>query len=647
MRRNGPIALGIVGAAAVIVVVALAATGSFSKSGASKGKSPTVATSGPAPACLPSKVNLSAELPGTEVEVSPGPETNLANPATQISFLGVPASEISEVKVSGSRSGAHAGKLEPYSQGDGASFVPSKPFTPGERVTVSARIGTTGAQRSETFSFEVDTPYSTSSVKSFENPKPKASEYETFDTIPGMEAPRLSVSKAAAQAASAGDIFTSNGPGPGKYGALIYAPDGRLIWFDQLSKGLTADDVNLQEYEGRRDLTLWQGKVLSLGYGDGEDLVLGPHYEVVAKVHAGNGLMADLHEFRIEPHGVAFLTAYNPIRCNLSSVEEGPSNSVILDATFQEVDMKTGLVMSEWHALGHLAANESETAPPKERPWDWFHLNSIDLQSNGDVFISARNTWAGYEIEARTGKIAWSLGGLKSTFKLGPGVETHWQHDGRILSNGEVTFFDDGANQPKEPQSRGVQIKLNFKTHQATLTKAYTHPAPLLAASQGDMQTMRSGNVLLGYGGVAQISEFSKSGSLIYDAHLPYDFVFYRAYRHPWQATPKTAPAIAANLNNTAEETVVHASWNGATDVASWRVLAGKSASSLKTVETIPDEGFESSTILTPQQQEPATPYAYVQVQALSSTGKALASSRVVKAVSYAASLEGEEREES
>jgi hypothetical protein len=302
-------------------------------------------------------------------------------------------------------------------------------------------------------------------------------------------------------------------------------------------------------------------------------------------------------------------------------------------------------VMSEWHALGHLAANESETAPPQERPWDWFHLNSIEPQSDGDVFISARNTWAGYEIEAHTGRIAWSLGGLKSSFKLGPGAETHWQHDGRILGNGEVTFFDDGANPPKEPQSRGVRIKLDFKSHEATLTKAYAHPTPLLAASQGDMQTLPSGDVLLGYGGVAQISEFSRSGALTYDAHLPYDFVFYRAFRYPWQATPKTAPAVAANLNNTGEETVVHASWNGATSVASWRVLAGKSASALKEVETIPDEGFESSTILPPQQDEPPAPYAYVEVQALSSSGKELASSRVAKPVKYGESLEGEERE--
>jgi hypothetical protein len=652
MTRNGRIMLGVAASAVVIVLVVLLATGAFSsKSG--KGSTTTTTAStiggeGIAPNCLTSKVDVSAELPGTEVEVSPEPESKTANPGTQISFLGATASEIHDVTVTGSKSGAHTGKLEAYSQGDGASFVPSKPFESGERVTVSAKIGASGRQRSESFSFEVDTPFPTAGVKPFGNAKPKPSEYETFDTIPGMQAPRLTVTTPASDP-SAGDIFTSNGPGPGKYGALIYSPQGRLIWFDQLSKGLTADDLNVQAYEGQRDLTFWQGKVLNYGYGDGEDLVLGDHYEVVAKVHAANGLMADLHEFQIAPRGVAYVTAYNPIRCNLSSVEEGPSNSVILDATVQEIDMKTGLVRWEWHSLSHLSAEESETAPPSERPWDWFHINSIDPQSDGDVFISARNTWAGYQIEAHTGKVAWHLGGLKSSFKMGPGTQTHWQHDGRILPGGEVTFFDDGANPPKEPQSRGVQIKLNFKTHEATLTKAYTHPTPLLAASQGDMQSMPSGNVLLGYGGVAEITEYSKAGSMTFDAHFPYDFVFYRAFRYPWAATPAEPPAISANTNNTNEATIVDASWNGATSVASWRVLAGKSARTLKPIETIADSGFESSTELPPDAHDlkQPKPYAYAQVQALSSSGKVLGTSPATKVKSYDESLEGEESERS
>jgi hypothetical protein len=315
-------------------------------------------------------------------------------------------------------------------------------------------------------------------------------------------------------------------------------------------------------------------------------------------------------------------------------VEKGPKNGVILDAAIQEIDMKTGLVRWEWHTLDHVAASESEFSPQKNYPWDYFHINSIDPESDGNLFISGRSTWAGYQLEGGSGRIQWRLGGEKSSFQMGPGTKTAWQHDGRMLPNGEITFFDDGANPPEHSQSRGVQIKLNFKTHVATLSKAYTHPTPLLVASQGNMQTLSDGNVLIGYGGEPEISEYSHSGALLFDAHLPYPMIFYRAYRHPWQGHPSTPPAIVAALNNTSEETIVHASWNGATEVASWRVLAGEAPGSLKTRITFPDSGFESSAILTKR-------YAYAAVQALDSSAKVLGTSPATKAIGYAESLAG------
>ena len=90
------------------------------------------------------------------------------------------------------------------------------------------------------------------------------------------------------------------------------------------------------------------------------------------------------------------------------------------------------------------------------------------------------------------------------------------------------------------------------------------------------MQTLADGNTLVGYGGVPAISEFAPDGSLLFDAHQPFDMSFYRAFRFPWSGRPLSPPAVLASLNDTGEETIVHASWNGATDVASWRVLAGK-----------------------------------------------------------------------
>ena len=626
MRRNLLIILGVVVLAWGVLAIVL---GSASLELTSSSKT---ASSVASPACLPSTLNHSAALAGTAVDVSPAPETDTANPHTQISFVGVPAAQIREVAVVGQRSGRHTGRLQGYSQDDGASFAPSSPFRAGERVAVSAVIGTPGKRVA--FQFRVDTPYPTAHAPEFGNPQPAPADYQSFYTMPGVQAPVLTVTVPDRDPA-AGDILTTNGPGPGQYGPLIYSPQGRLIWFDKLPAGQTAEDLNEQTYEGRRVLTWWKGRVLSLGFGEGEDLIMDSHYRTIASVPGGNGLHADLHEFQIAPHDVAYITAYNPILCDLTPVK-GAADGAIVDTAIQQIDLKTGLVRWEWHSLDHVGAEESEVeAPSGKSPWDYFHLNSIDPQPDGKVLISARSTWAGYQLDGRSGQVLWRLGGNRSSFKMGPGTRVAWQHDGRVLPDGEVTFFDDGANPPIHKQSRAVRIKLDLATHQATLSSSYTHAdPPILAASQGNMQTLPNGDTLVGYGGAPAISEYAKDGSLLLDAHQPLDMSFYRAFRFPWSGQPLSPPAVLASLNDTEEETIVHASWNGATGVVGWRVLAGEHPEALTPQATIPAVDFESSTIL-------PVAHSYVAVQALDAGGHVLGTSKTAAVISYAASLGG------
>lgn len=625
--KSRPRAAGftVLAAAAVLGVAACGSGSTHSASTASAHSAAAAAT-----ACLSGSLNHSARLAGTSVDVSPAPGSDTANPDSQISFVGAQAKEIRSVSVSGSASGSHSGRLHAYSQRDGASFVPDKPFAAGEKVSVRALIAA-GKGATESFSFRVDTPYSTAKLAGFPNPAAAPGDFQTFYTLPGVQAPTVTVSTPDRDGA-AGDLFTTVGPGPGRYGAMIFTPQGRLVWFDQLSRGLVAEDLNVQTYKGQRVLTLWQGKVLSWGFGQGKDLILNSSYKTVATVAGGNGLQADLHEFQIAPHDVAYLTAYNPIRCNLKPAG-GASSGTILDTAIQAIDIKTGLVRWEWHSLDHVGASESQIQAPNDAsPWDWFHINSIDPEPNGDLLISARNTWASYQIQGGTGTILWRLGGLKSSFKMGRGTTTAWQHDARLLSDGDITIFDDGSDPPVESQSRAVTISLDLKTHRATLVSAVNHPAPpLLSASQGNAQTLASGNMLVAYGGVPQMSEYSKSGSLIFDAHLPYDMASYRGYRYPWSARPSYPPVAVASLNNTGEETIVHASWNGATGVAAWRVLAGKRTGSLKPRATVAANSFETETLLPEAFGDgKAHTNGYVAVQALDASGHVLATSRTV-----------------
>jgi len=621
MRRNRYIA-PLVAAVAWVVVAVVLASGSLS------GAHTMVPPSGASPACLPATLDHSAALAGTTVDVSPAPGTDTASLHTQISFLGAPVSRIQDVSVEGSRSGYHHGHVYGYFQGDGGSFLPDKPFDAGEHVLVRAVIGPPGSEHRISYSFRVATPYPTEGIPAFPNPPAPPSYYQSFTSAPALHPPILTVTVPDRDPA-AGDLMMTVGPGPGQFGPLIYTPQGRLLWFDRLADGLNALNLSVQRYEGQDDLTWWQGKVLATGFGQGEDVVMDPNYLRVATVRAGNGYEADLHDFQITPDNIAYITAYNVIRCDLSPVG-GVRNGVIIDTAVQAVDMKTGLVRWEWHSLDHVGVSESHSpVPTNTTPWDWFHLNSVDPEPDGKVLISGRSTWAAYQLEGRSGEILWRLGGTKSSFTMGPGAEPAWQHDARMQPDGTVTLFDDGSNPRVHYQSRGLRLAIDTRRHTARSTRSYPHPgSPLLADSQGNMQTLPDQSVVIGWGAVPSVSELDKGGGVLFDAHLPPGASSYRAFRFPWSGHPLWLPAASARVLSTGDSTAVFASWNGATDVAAWRVLAGSSAGSLTAQATMPDSGFESTVTYPNTYSEHGV--EYVAVQALGTSGQLLGTSPTV-----------------
>ncbi|HEX4564133.1 MAG TPA: arylsulfotransferase family protein, partial [Solirubrobacteraceae bacterium] len=497
VRRNIVLALA---ALAWVLVAILFATGSIS------GAHTVVPPSGVSPACIPAELNGSSLLPGTNVTVSPAPSSQSASTSTQISFLGTPVTQISNVAVEGSRTGYHYGHLYGYYQGDGGSFVSDRPFAAGERVHVRALVGVGARQHGVAYSFVVATPYPMQTSKPFPNAPAPPSSVQSFVSATALHPPILSVTTPDRDP-GAGAVMMTVGPGPGQYGPLIFGSDGRLVWFDPLAGGAAAEDLQVQPYEGQDVLTWWQGKVLMPGFGQGQDVVMDSNYQTVATVRAGNGYEADLHDFQIVPGNVAYLTVYDFIRCDLSPLG-GVRNGVLIDTAVQAVDMKTGLVRWEWHSLDNVDARASHAPAPKEAvPWDWFHLNSVDPQSDGRVLISARSTWAAYELEERSGRILWQLGGEHPSFAMGPGTESAWQHDARVQPDGTITMFDNGSSPRVHFQSRAVRVAIDARRRAESLVRVYAHPqSPLLADSQGDMQTLADGNTLVGWGAIPSVS---------------------------------------------------------------------------------------------------------------------------------------------
>jgi Arylsulfotransferase (ASST) len=558
--------------------------------------------------------------PAPAVTISPLPGTPDATPSTQISFLGAPASDLHDITVVGSRSGAHSGRLVSYETAAGASLLPSRGFDEGERVTVTAVLGSGASRRRIGTSFTIAHLYALPSEPSSKRPVDAAVK-QNLHSRHDLSPPDVDVT-VPARNPSLGDIFVTPA-GRGQDGPMILEPNGALVWFKPVPAGEETTDLRVQQYEGKPVLTWWEGQVID-GHGRGDDYIYNGAYEPVATVHAGNGLQADLHEFNLTPQGTALISAYEPIHANLSSIG-GPSDGLLNDCVVQEIDVRTGLVMFEWHALGHVPLSYSYAPVPhlSATVYDYFHLNSIQPQADGDLLIGARNTWAVYMISTAGGGTVWTLGGKHSSFTSGPGVRFAWEHDAEVLPEGNVSIFDDEASPPESNQSRAIVIALDQTTHTATLARQFVHPGTrILTQSQGNAQALPEEEEFVGWGEVGYASEFSAAGALSFDMHLPPGESSYRAYRMPWSATPAHAPTLAASAGAGAS-TVLYASWNGATAIAGWRVFAGRSPKALNPVGQFPRAGFETEMTV------PGTLH-YLAVQALGSAGQVLGSSGAV-----------------
>jgi hypothetical protein len=565
---------------------------------------------------------LCATASASTVTISPLPGTPTAMPGTQISFLGAPAAALSSISVIGSVSGHHTGQLRSYSSATGASFLPSTPFTPGERVTVRASLkSSTGALSSLSSAFTIAQP-GVVAVSEFPSVPGGPADVQSFQSQPELHPPSVTVHQQAGAGSAPGDIFAAPFLGPGQYGPMIFDSAGNLVWFHPLPAGQDATDFRTQIYHGKNDLTWWQGRTIQLGYGLGKDVIADANYKAVAVVKAGNGLKTDEHEFTITPQGSAYILAYSPVQSDLSSAG-GPAHGLAVEGVIQEIDIHTGLVMWEWHSLANVALSESYSKTPALAggAYDYFHINSLTSDSHGNLLISARNTWTLYDISARSGHVMWRLGGKKSTFALGPGVAFAYQHNAQWLPDGDISLFDDEGAPPVRPPSRGEIVKLDLKTKRATLAGQLVRaPGPLSTGSQGDVQSLPGGGWMVGWGGLPNLTEFNAQGQVLYDAQLPVGEDSYRVYREPWVAQPVSAPAIAARTIGSAD--TVYASWNGATTVDSWQLLTGAGATHLSAVSTTPRSGFETTI--------PAPGAAFFQVRALSASGRVLGSSQVV-----------------
>jgi hypothetical protein len=303
----------------------------------------------------------------------------------------------------------------------------------------------------------------------------------------------------------------------------------------------------------------------------------------------------------------------------------GSSSGTVIDGVVQEIDIPTGRVLFEWHSLDHVALDESHRPAPTaaSTPYDYFHINAVSLDEDGNYIISSRHTWTIYKIDRHSGAIIWRLGGKKSDYTLGANVAFAWQHNPIAVDGDTIRIFDNESNgTPVLPASRVIWVRRDDESRIATLARSIVHPDGLSAGSQGSSQGLDNGDTFVGWGAVPRISEFDARGQLLFDASLATGYDTYRAYRFEWNGTPDTSPR-ATSLVNADGSTTVHAIWNGATGVRRWVVEAGDDARKLSRVAVADWNGLDTTIAV-------ARIATYVRVVAEDEAGRVLGRSEPV-----------------
>ncbi len=443
--------------------------------------------------------------------------------------------------------------------------------------------------------------------------------------------------------AAPGYLFLAPTFGATSDGAAIYDDRGSPVWMHPPKGTTRVEAFQASTFHDVPVLIWWEGTVSSVGLGAGQFVIADATYTEIARFGAGNGFDGDLHEFLLTPIGTAYIIAGRAVplaapiivappptpspapgaslSSNLSPNASPYEVTTVWEGIVQEIDVATRNVLFEWHSLDHIDVGESYEPYPKNagQAFDYLHLNSVDLDTDGNLLLSARHTSTIYKIDRTSGQVMWRLGGRKTDIAVAADAAFSWQHDARREADGTLSLFDDDL---APNQSRGLVLDVDETGMTASLVRAYPHPGGIRSISQGSCQILPNGDMVVGWGSQPNVSEFDARGSLVFDAQLAAGGSSYRALRFPWVGHPADDPAIALDLRQPGSVTA-YVSWNGATEVTTWELLGGRDADTMTPLATTPRTGFETAIAI------PSTPGA-VAVRARDASGAVLGTSPVV-----------------
>ncbi|KAJ5758999.1 hypothetical protein N7520_006155 [Penicillium odoratum] len=451
--------------------------------------------------------------------------------------------------------------------------------------------------------------------------------YHSFEE----EAPIVEISPAGAQCDQRYTFLAPRGDSVRHPGPMILDAQGELV-YKKYNWG-TTQDFKVQHFKGEDYVTYWQGDEED-GHGRGSWYMLDSTYTAKYIISPVGILQGDLHDFQITVNDTALLTIYEPIPADLTSIG-GPELGWLYEGVVQEIDIATGELLFEWRS-SHTYPPETSYEPLGDRGhertlgYDYFHMNSVDKNDDGHYLVSARHTHTVTCIDSN-GKVLWTLGGKYNEFDGSDGAtDFKWQHDARWRGPNRITLMDNAAMDFEDPSavSKGLLLELDIKARKAKVVTVYDHPQHMMAVSQGNVQVLDTGNVLVGWGHSAAFTEFSADGEVVCNTHFGASAYFsfgrtmsYRVFKDKWVGLPDTIPDAAIVGDS------VFVSWNGATEVASWALEAwdGDSIANMTfvSIDEVPRSGFETKIPFS------AAVTSYFRVAAINANGEVIGRTEV------------------
>ncbi|KAJ3526067.1 hypothetical protein NM208_g11361 [Fusarium decemcellulare] len=452
-----------------------------------------------------------------------------------------------------------------------------------------------------------------------------------YRSRPELAAPRLNITVPAdREAVEKGYIFIApyegfaeGHKGPVQPGAYIFRNDGELVWSGVgYHSGWVANFVP-DTWKGEPYLRAFQGKLDgSHGRMYGYHVLLGSDYRVAKVVQTRSHSLTSAHEFRIVDGKTALVENPTPRTISLEPWGGDEGQNWIVSGGFQEVDIETGQVIFEWQSLDHVDPKYSafpldfgEGLPGSGRnetdAWNYFHINSVDKDDEGNYLLSARNVASLFKINGTNGEIIWQLGGFHggSSFEIPPEDRFAFQHHARFhgrSADGSLEFislFDNGAHSAPSktrPFSRASIFQLDLNKGTAKALRTFDAPDGLSARTQGSAQILPNSNVFVNWGEAGAVTEFNKDGRVLFHSYLDsapegIRVQSYRGFRANWTGNPSEEPALVAFEGDSQGDLDVYVSWNGDTETALWRFYARSSAQSQSLLlGELRREGFET-----------------------------------------------------